>query len=1228
MHPVIPFSACEHCNLVSKLPQKTTMKSASMRLSLLNHFYCRWVIPVVAMVLLLNSGKLSANQPPRPNVIHILADDLGFGSVGFTGQELIATPNIDQLAEGGMKLNNSYAATVCAPTRAMLLTGFHQSHTFVNRNGRISAGFRAEEVMVGTVANQAGYNTAIYGKWGFGATGQRTVGFGSDPMPSITNVNSLPTSHGFTSFAGMLNHSAAHDFFYDWIWVSDSSAPEGVSLIQNNTGPGGLPEYMDDVTARNAESFVAQQSGAQEPFYLQLNFQAPHWDIDAIAEVPDGWGQYSSMPWTDKQKSYAAMITRMDSQIGALVETLRDPNGDGDTSDSMLENTLIIFTSDNGPTPEDGSPINFFNASGPFRGGKRDLYEGGLHVPTFAYWEGTIAPGTETDLRTDVADLMPTIAELSGGRTPVGIDGVSILPTLIGQGEQRIREHLIFEHHEGSGPANTPSPARWTIIRQDGMKLISFANGSFELFDLNVDPGEVSPLDVNEPVYAETFAALHSSAMDEQVQSSQYVEYRQWTGPHEGVLSQEGNWSGPGTPDRFWSATVANNEATDRTAIVNSNVETIGVEVRGASAEQALEVQAGYRLSGRNEVRISEGGRMELAGGELVSNRWIDILPSGQLSGHGAIQGALYNAGMLSPGRDSNLPEPPPLPPPAPLPPKDLNTGVEPAVIFDFEGIQDDSPLTQTSALSDYVDLNQGLIFGPGVMPRGAADAGDEFNVQGHTIGGTLQDAIDEENYLSFSVSPARGVSVIPQSASFNLWRNGANAARNWAILSSVDGFTVDQVLSEIFINDAGIDNQHLLTADFTSSGAINQPIEVRLYGWNASGANGNTHVNAAAMLAQFVAGPTFSFDMSDVQDTWPVNELAVDDPNLTLVEGFSPGSGLAPRHPAGGGTNAGSEFNLSGFQPGGSLADAIAQQDYVGFTVAPALGLGMLVESASFSLWRNGTDAPTEYAILTSDSGFSPGSAVAQASILVSGPESEQDVTAVFEHPSILTEPVEFRLYGWGADNIWGNTHFTGASLRVSYVNVDQLEFGSAGILSLKGNYTQLPQGTLAIEIGGLDNSDIFRSQYDQLIVSGEARLDGKISITLLDGYEPALGDSINFLLADIISGEFSEVVGTISEALKFDLVYHDDRVEAVVVPALPGDFNLDGSVDGKDFLQWQRELGTLFDMEELAAWSQNFGTIVTSGSSTAGAIIPEPGSICLLVTSSMAFSFLRSLR
>ena len=597
-------------------------------------------------------------DPPKPNLIHIYSDDLGFGCVGYNGQVVIQTPNLDALAAQGMRFDNGYTPSVCAPSRAQLLTGFHAGHTFTDRNRNSWLGFRLQDITVAEVLSQAGYTTGIFGKWGFGGSKGDSGPLRSNPF--VISLDTLPPNQGFGEFLGYLNHSRATSYFVDSLWQDDANAFYGVSPSPTgNTEETPYAFYSHDLLAARSEQFIEDHAGDAEPFYMQLSYQIVHADIDGIAELPHGLGIYADDPdLTDKEKKYAAMITRMDTSIGSLLTTLEDPDGDGDSSDSILENTLILFTSDNGPTKQDGAPYDSLDTNGPFRGGKGDLYDGGTHVPLLAWWPGTIPPGSVSDLVTDHADFLPTVAELAGVRAPVGADGVSIAPTLTGGGIQRKRAYLIFENHGPSGRDPGGIPALWAIIRE-GIKLIEFDDGSLELYDLNTDPAEQVPLDPDAPKNIELVAELEAIALAEEVEAddSFAVAYRQWVGGDGADIFAEGNWQvagdpdePSGSPDSNWSATLVNTTGSAATVHVTSDLSTLGFEVRGDTADQTVVVDAGARLSGRNEVRISENGVIRLDDGSLDTVRWVDVLAEGELAGIGDITGDVYNAGRIAPG--------------------------------------------------------------------------------------------------------------------------------------------------------------------------------------------------------------------------------------------------------------------------------------------------------------------------------------------------------------------------------------------------------------------------------------------------------------------------------------------------------------------------------------------------------------------------------------------------
>lgn len=813
----------------------------------------------VLFALLPLAAEAQNASSDQPNIVHIFVDDLGFGSVGFNGQQLIQTPHLDALAAGGMNFTNAYAAPICGPSRGMLLSGFHNGHARIDRNQDLSGDvFAADDVTVADTLLSAGYHTSVFGKHGFGATGgNNPQGHGQGTNAQVTGPNSVPSRLGYETFFGYLNHLSAHNYYPASLWSSDQLDTDPVEVMIGNTlsDPHNTFAHQlitDTAVAYLGEQAQAQQGGAGSPFYSQINFTIPHANVGDVAFA--GPNRYADQAWTQHQQNYAELVSRMDDSVGQIVAVLRDPNGDGDTADSVLDNTLILFTSDNGPTQQSTNlaTINFFDAAGGFRGTKRDLYEGGIHVPAVAYWEGTIQPGSTSDRYTDLADFLPTAAALAGVDAPVGVDGVSIAPLLTGQGIQRQRDYLIFEHHEGGGEQSNSERSLWAIVHTNGYKLIRHANGNGdELFNLNTDPDESSPLNlgvgVNQAIYDELLAIALAEGVEADLNNTNanVVSYRAWTGnAGNGQVSDAGNWSGSGAPAGTWSAVIDNPTAIARTANVAGNVTTLGFEVRGSGATQSVTVANGATLTGRNEIRIADGGHLHLDGGNLSTVRWVDVYEGGELSGDGDITGDVYALGRLAPGRAGAV---------AQGGPQGVDTGLVTAVEFDFEGVQDDAPLQATSTRNEFIQLAPGLAYGSGTSARGTSDAGNEFNMRGFT-GNSLAQAIAGDDYVGYTIAPVSGIEVQLGTASFNLWRNGVNAATNYAILTSADGLTADDAISNLTLNQAGSNNQFNFQGT-SSSGWSTDPIEVRLYGWNANG-DGNTHLNAASLTASFRSAP------------------------------------------------------------------------------------------------------------------------------------------------------------------------------------------------------------------------------------------------------------------------------------------------------------------------------------------------------------------------------------
>ena len=400
----------------------------------------------------------------KPNILFILADDLGYGDLGCYGQKKIKTPNLDRLAVDGIRFTQSYAgSTVCAPSRCCLMTGKHTGHASVRGNRKPELGLAAHENTVASLLRTAGYRTALFGKWGLG-------GF---------DMNSHPNDKGFDEFFGYLNQQHAHLSYPEHLWENKSEF-----LLTGNWFEQ-RKQFSNDLFTKRALDFIGKNKG--QPFFLYLSYTVPHANNELGAfrkngmEAPDQ-EPYKSEIWPDVEKNFAAAVTRMDKQIGDVLEAL-DARG-------LRESTLIIFSSDNGPHKEGGHDPQYFLSSGAVRGTKRDLYEGGIRVPGIANWKGRIATGQVSDQPWAFWDFLPTATEVAGIATPAGIDGISILPTLTG-GTQKQHDYYYWEFHEG-GFQQALRQGDWKLVRQNPRQTV-------QLFDLKNDPKELKDLAAGKP---------------------------------------------------------------------------------------------------------------------------------------------------------------------------------------------------------------------------------------------------------------------------------------------------------------------------------------------------------------------------------------------------------------------------------------------------------------------------------------------------------------------------------------------------------------------------------------------------------------------------------------------------------------------------------------------------------------------------------------------------------
>lgn len=432
----------------------------------------------LALAALAGLAHPAAAQPPTrlPNIVLILADDLGYGDVGCFGQARIRTPNLDRLAKDGVRFTQSYAgSTVCAPSRCALMTGYHTGHCRVRGNGggggpRDNVPLRPDDPCVAELLNRAGYVTALVGKWGLGEAGS----------------TGIPTRKGFDHFFGYLNQHHAHNYYPDFLWRGTEKVPVANPQSDTDNVAARFVHYAPDLFRDDVLRFLT--ANKDRPFFLCYATTAPHANNERTRatgegnEVPSD-APYTAEPWPQAEKNKAAMISRMDADIGALLARLRELG--------LEKDTLVLFSSDNGPHKEGGNDPAFFRSSGPFRGIKRALTDGGIRVPTIARWPGVIRPGTTSDHVWAFWDFLPTACDLAGVPTPPGLDGISLAPTLTGRGEQRRHEYLYWEFHE-NGFKQAVRHGNWKAIRQ--------APGTaIELYDVATDPGEAKDVAAAHP---------------------------------------------------------------------------------------------------------------------------------------------------------------------------------------------------------------------------------------------------------------------------------------------------------------------------------------------------------------------------------------------------------------------------------------------------------------------------------------------------------------------------------------------------------------------------------------------------------------------------------------------------------------------------------------------------------------------------------------------------------
>jgi len=428
----------------------------------------RWCLVLAALFAPLSPAWADA---AKPNVVLIIADDLGWGDLGCYGQTKIRTPSIDRLAKEGLRFTTYYSACpVCAPSRCMLMTGKHSGHAAIRDNKATPPEGQwplpADEVTLTELLKQRGYATGAMGKWGLG-------------MPGTTGD---PNKRGFDLFYGYHCQAHAHNHYPTYLRRNAEKF-----LLDGNDGGDTGKQFTQDLFEAEALKFL--DANKDKPFFLYLPFIIPHLALqapeDALAEYRKlGWEE---TPYTGRQyrhhatprAAYAAMVTRMDRAVGKVLDKLKELK--------LEENTIVLFTSDNGAaTPGyGGADTVFFRSHGDFRDSKGSVYEGGIRVPLVVRWPGKVAAGATTDLPAVGYDLLPTLCEATGTPAPKGVDGVSLLPTLLGKKQETTHEFLYWEF-PGYGGQQAVRMGQWKAVRQK----LRMGQKVTELYDLAADPGE------------------------------------------------------------------------------------------------------------------------------------------------------------------------------------------------------------------------------------------------------------------------------------------------------------------------------------------------------------------------------------------------------------------------------------------------------------------------------------------------------------------------------------------------------------------------------------------------------------------------------------------------------------------------------------------------------------------------------------------------------------------
>jgi arylsulfatase A-like enzyme len=679
---------------------------------------------LIILLVLMGVGQ-PALAADTPNVVFIFADDMGIGDLGTYNQlaraadglRAISTPNIDSLATNGIKFTNMHSNPMCGPSRSTIQIGFHQGHAKVDRNqGKYNPVQPGDhEMTFAQILKQAGYSTGLFGRWHL-----RGWIFDPDVHPPVFDINSTPIGKGYDKVWNRGGYRPANwlrdNDDGDGVWENTDGTTEPATRATdpndewaiNNGGLGVAYEYSVKTVMEKGIAWIDEQIAAGEPFMAFFPIYGVHSDTDEV----DNQGIYTGLGYPDAEANYAASVTWVDRLVGEILDKLRDPNGDGNENDSVLDDTIVVFSSDNGnqfvshSTTYFGSTEVYDEQTDTYidlRGRKFDVYQGGTNVPFIVQWTGNenLTPGSVYDGMCTFADWLPTMAEMAGIEHPLGIDGYSFLPVIAGTGTVKGPDFRV---------CNSTTFHDWAI-QMLNWKLVY--NNGLQLFDLDTNPEESSDQiisDRNDIVIALNTIATYESVLQDFLYGKDgniwFSQYKDWT-PVGGSddFYDAANWAGgvphtamnnDGTydtsspeavnwntgPAANWIATIQHAGAADSCLRVYqepvtyaTEIDMIAMEVGADNAMMTLLVDPGIQLETRNELRIHSGGRVNLDDATLRTIRDINIKAGGEFTGHGTVTGdqdiiagiaefenqgllepQVINAGIVAPGRADGLP--------------------------------------------------------------------------------------------------------------------------------------------------------------------------------------------------------------------------------------------------------------------------------------------------------------------------------------------------------------------------------------------------------------------------------------------------------------------------------------------------------------------------------------------------------------------------------------------